>query len=109
MPRAIAIALILALLSPVALGEPLPVPEPPEIPEPVESGVPLEPEVTIIRRERETIYEYRVNGQVYLIRVQPEVGPPYYFVDSDGDGNVDVRRTQLDRDSHIHQWLLFRW
>ena len=38
---------------------------------------------TIVRKENATHHEYRANGQLYMIRVQPDVGPEYYLVDQD--------------------------
>ena len=87
--------------------EPMPISAPPP-PPPVQSGEPLEPEVTIRRTGRETIYEYRLNGQLYLVRVQPTWGPPYHFVDVNGDGELDYRPGEPVRDN-INQWILFRW
>ncbi len=64
----------------------------------------------IIRREGEKIIEeYRLDGRTYMIRVVPPVGVPYYFVDVDGDGNFDVRRSDLDQGLPIHQWKLLEW
>lgn len=82
--------------------------EPPPAPPPLQSGEPLEPEVTIRRTERETIYEYRQNGRLYLVRVQPRFGPPYHFVDVNGDGALDYRPGEPVRDN-INQWILWRW
>jgi len=86
-------------------GELIDAPPPPP---PLQSGEPLEPEVTIRRTERETIYEYRRNGQLFLVRVQPIVGPPYHFVDINGDGELDYRPGEPLRDN-IQQWILWRW
>lgn len=80
----------------------------PPAPPPLQSGEPLEPQVTIRRTEREVIYEYRRNGQLFLVRVQPRFGPPYHFVDVDNDGTLDYRPGEPVR-NNIHQWLLFRW
>jgi len=80
----------------------------PPPPPPLQSGEPLEPEVTIRRTERETIFEYRRNGQLFLVRVQPRFGPPYYFVDVNGDGELDYRPGDPLRDD-INQWILYRW
>jgi hypothetical protein len=83
--------------------EELPPPPPIE-----ESGQVIEPEVTIKQDEKGTTYEYRVNGQLTLVRVVPKVGAPYYFVDSDGDGELDIRR-EGPVDEAVNQWILFRW
>jgi hypothetical protein len=69
----------------------------------------IEPEVQIIKREDKTIEEYRVNGQLYMIKITPKEGAPYYLVDSDGDGSMDARRSQLEPNLMIPQWVIFRW
>lgn len=71
----------------------------------------LEPEVNIIRREDKTIEEYRVNGRLYMIKVTPKVGAPYFLVDNDGNGSFESRRadSELEPDIMIPNWVLFRW
>ena len=69
----------------------------------------LEPEITIIQMEEQTLEEYRINGQLYMIKVTPSKGPPYFIVDSDGDGVLDTRRNDLAPDILVPQWILFRW
>ena len=81
------------------------IPPPPPI---VESGQVIEPEVTIKQDEKGTTYEYRVNGRLTLLRVVPKVGPPYYFVDSNNDGVLDMEQKGPVYDS-VNQWILFRW
>ncbi len=83
-------------------------PEPPDLPPASYQGETIEPEVTIIETERQTIYEYRVRGQIYMVRIQPQVGPPYYLLDTTGDGQLDVRRDRVWNNA-IPQWLLFSW
>ena len=86
-------------------------PPPPPIPPVVEegpAGEALQPEVTIVPRQGDTIEEYRVNGRLYMIKVTPKKGYPYYLIDSDGDGRLETRRNELD-DPVIPQWILFRW
>jgi hypothetical protein len=84
-----------------------PIAAPPPPPQ-LQSGEMLEPEVTIRRTEREVIYEYRRNGQLYMVRVQPRVGPPYHFVDVDNDGTLDYRPGEPVH-NNINQWILWRW
>ncbi len=85
------------------------VPEVPELPLPVQSGEALEPDITIIRKGKKTIQEYRRGGRLYMIKVVPDIGPPYYFIDNDGDGKMDVRTNDLDNDSNINMWKIFEW
>jgi len=87
---------------------PAAVPEPPEIPPALVDGEAIEPEVTIIKKEEGTIYEYRINGMLYMIKVEPQVGPPYYLVDRDGDGEFDSRSTDPTKIA-VPQWILLRW
>jgi len=87
------------------------VPEPPELPLPdvIVDGEVIEPDVKIIKRGEEgTIYEYRINGQLYMVKIQPLKGPPYYMVDRDGDGEFDTRSTDPTNIS-VPQWILMRW
>jgi hypothetical protein len=83
-------------------------PEAPEIPSAAYQGETVEPEVTIIETERETIYEYRVRGQLYMVKVQPQIGPPYYLLDTNGDGELDVKEDRVWNNA-IPQWVLFSW
>lgn len=56
---------------------PIPEPDPPELeaqPDPE-----LESQVTIIQRGENKIEEHRVNGELYMIKVIPRIGPPYYL------------------------------
>lgn len=69
----------------------------------------MEPQVTIIRREGEVIEEYRLHGQLYMIRVTPRTGKPYYLVDTDGDGNLETRSHELDLRLMIPAWVILRW
>ncbi|MGD2021082.1 MAG: DUF2782 domain-containing protein [Thiohalocapsa sp.] len=80
----------------------------PAVPVPPTQTSRVEPEVTIIETDEEVIYEYRVKGQVYMVKIEPVVGPPYYLLDTDGDGTLDV---QEDRPPNLAlpQWLLFSW
>jgi hypothetical protein len=87
------------------------VPPPPAMSEDaVNEGVvdEFEPEVRIIRRGDDTIEEYRVNGQLYMVRITPAKGRPYYLIDSDGSGILDTRREALDNPD-IVKWRIFSW
>jgi hypothetical protein len=37
----------------------------------------------------DVVTEYRVSGQLRMVRVQPRRGPAWYLVDRDGDGRPD--------------------
>jgi len=84
--------------------------EPPGLfPLPYRGGeVAMEPEVTIIETGQECIYEYRVRGQLYMVKVQPQIGPPYYLLDTTGDGELDTRKDRVWSNT-VPQWVLFSW
>ena len=84
-------------------------PDPPPPPEPVLSGHTLEPEITIIQKRDETVEEYRHNGHLFMVKVTPTRGKPYYLMDSDGDGHLESRMSQLYSDFVIPKWVLFSW
>jgi len=69
----------------------------------------MEPEVTIIRREDRTVEEYRINGQLYMVKITPSKGYPYYLVDADGDGNLETQRNELDPKILVPSWVILRW
>lgn len=71
-------------------------------------GEMVEPEITIREEGDRVIYEYRVRGVLYMARVQPQAGPPYYLLDTDGDGVLDVSDAS-PRNLAVPQWLLFSW
>jgi hypothetical protein len=68
----------------------------------------LQPEVTIVHHGKETIEEYRVNGQLYMVKITPSNGIPYYLMDTDGDGSLETRRNDLENPSVV-QWRIFTW
>lgn len=82
--------------------------KPPKLPEPLKSGESIEPEVNIIQKDDETIEEYRHNGELYMIKVTPALGKPYYFIDTDGDGSLESKQFELGSDA-VPNWILLKW
>jgi hypothetical protein len=62
---------------------------PPPIPPKIQDEQ-IEPTVTIIEEETRLIEEYRHNGSVYMVKITPRGGVPYYYIDSDGDGQLEL-------------------
>lgn len=85
------------------------VPPPPDIPEQIQNGEPIEPEVTILQKDESTVEEYRLNGRLYMVKIIPAVGAPYYLLDRDGDGMMEFRSSKLGDDVVVPQWVLFEW
>ena len=72
-------------------------------------GETLEPQVTIRQKGEQTVTEYSVNGRLYMIKVKPAAGPAYYLADTDGDGELESRQSELDPGFLIPKWILFSW
>lgn len=66
-----------------------------------------EPQVTIRKKGKDTIEEYRINGELYMMKVTPEHGVPYYLhkEDSDGAWVNDGPNPPLS----VPKWILFRF
>ncbi len=64
------------------------------------------PDVTLIAGEKRTVYEYRQNGKLRLIKVVPEIGKPYYLAPRDptqGFGDLE------QADMLVPQWVLIEF
>jgi hypothetical protein len=96
------IALPLAAQQPPKLE---PLPEPPPPPPGVAADQALEPQVTITTRGENKVEEYRINGRLYMMKVTPPHGAPYYLIDNNGDGSM-VRRDSLDSGLRVPQWVI---
>jgi Protein of unknown function (DUF2782) len=83
-----------------------PVPEPPPPPAEIANDPELEPQITIVRRDNETIEEYRVSGRLTMVKVIPRHGRPYYLVADGADGTF-IRRDSLDTGLRVPLWVLF--
>lgn len=95
-----------ALIAPAAHAEkprlePLPdIPPPPGVVDPT-----LEPQITIIQRGGDRVEEFRINGKLYMIRVTPPHGRPYYLVDQRGDGAMR-RYDDLSPNFQVPMWVI---
>ncbi|HEU5337958.1 MAG TPA: DUF2782 domain-containing protein [Sulfuricaulis sp.] len=93
---------------PAAVPSPPAPPEnynPPAVPD-LPSGEP-EPEVTITTKGTEIHEEYRLNGRLYMIKVIPKKGKPYYLIDQEGSGQFS--RSDFDSRIAIPTWVIKRF
>ena len=61
------------------------------------------PDITLIASEERSVYEFRQNGQLRMIKVVPKFGKPYYLAPRDpttGFGDLE------QADSLIAEWVL---
>lgn len=85
-----------------------PLPQPPAFTPGADATPGDEPEVTIIKQTDLTIEEFRSGGKLYMIKVTPKYGPPYYLVDDRGDGKF-ARQESLDSGYRPPQWIIHRF
>ena len=88
----------------------------PEVPEPPELALPspgageedssLEPQVTITKRGEDKVEEYRLNGRIYMIKITPPIGMPYYLIDNFGDGTFATGTGGLDQGVRPPMWVI---
>jgi len=69
----------------------------------------IEPTVTIRDEEGKRIEEYSRGGQVYMVKVIPDKGVPYYYVDSDGDGRLETAPTKDLEQVRPVYWKVKEW
>jgi hypothetical protein len=118
------VLLTLLMLSSLAVRAeypPTPVPDaPPPPPMPLPDAQPpppsglsgeeeLHPEVKITKRGMDIIYEYRLNNQLYMVKIVPRIGYPYYLVDQDGNGSLESRYSNLEPNLVVPRWIIYRW
>lgn len=67
-----------------------------------------EPQVTIKQKGTSKVEEYRLNGRLYMIKVTPSTGKPYYLIDSRGDGQFS-RQDSIGPRVQPPMWVIHRW
>jgi hypothetical protein len=75
---------------------------------PPAAGVPdaaLEPEVTISHRGEDKVEEFRLRGRLYMVKVTPPHGRPYYLIDPRGDGQMR-RYDDLSPNFVVPLWMI---
>lgn len=86
--------------------KPLP---PPPVLEPLPQDGDLEPEVKITKQTDTIIEEYRVGGKLYMIKVTPKVGFPYFMIDDNGDGNFSRQDSPEFSRMRPPRWVIHRF
>jgi hypothetical protein len=80
--------------------EPIPEPPPPGL-----LNEALEPQVTITKRGDDKVEEFRMAGKLYMQKVTPSHGVPYYLLDHSGDGQW-VRQDSKDAGLRVPMWVI---
>jgi len=101
--------LLLVALPVWAQTEPQPLPAIPPPPPGMEAfDAALEPQVTIVKSEKDSREEFRIKGKLYMIKVTPSVGKPYYLVDRQGDGNF-IEADIAPNPVRPPMWVIHSW
>ena len=69
----------------------------------------IEPTVTIREEEERRVEEYSRNGQVYMVKIIPKGGVPYYYIDTDGDGNLETSPSKGLEPVRPVYWKVKEW
>ena len=64
-------------------------------------------DVTSRTVDGDLVEEYRVQGQLHVVKVTPRRGAPYYLVDKNGDGRLDT--SEGEGTVSPVMWKLFEW
>jgi hypothetical protein len=86
--------------------EPLPEALPP--PPVIEANPNDAPEITIVKKGETTVEEYRMHGELYMQKITPTHGKPYYLMKQDQGGSwskYDGPAAPLV----IPKWVIFRF
>ena len=70
----------------------------------------IEPQIRITTEDDKVIEEYSYNGRVYLVKVTPDHGVPYFYMDVDGDGQLELQKSD-DALNPVQPilWKLKKW
>ena len=107
MRRLLPALFLLAVLPVAAQNRPADLQPLPDVPPPPPGvyDASLEPQVTIVKRGENKEEEFRSNGKLYMIKVTPPDGVPYYLLDPDGKGAWE-RKDPLDTSFRVPMWVI---
>ncbi|MBI5329058.1 MAG: DUF2782 domain-containing protein [Betaproteobacteria bacterium] len=100
--------LLAALLLPLSVQAKSPPLEPlPYIPPPpgMAADADLEPQITIRRKDDSRIEEFRIKGRLYMIKITPAHGKPYFLIDHKGDGQM-TRHDDVTPTLSVPLWVI---
>lgn len=102
------IAPLLLALATAQAPAPKDVPIPPKAPPPAAEEA--APTVQIRTGDNgDVIEEYRQEGRLYMVRVRPAHGKPYYFFDNNGDGLLDRADAEHTGGVAPVYWEIYTW
>ena len=103
-------SLLLAFALPVTAQQPPklePLPDAPPPPAMQADNPADEPQVTISRRGDDKVEEFRIRGKLYMVKVTPPHGVPYYLIDKEGNGQMV--RDDAAPNLAVPMWVIKSW
>ena len=79
-------------------------PQPPLATKHTDANALPEPEVTTTTRAEERREEFRMGGRLYMIKVTPKGGRPYFLVDKEGKG--EFVKDDIQHDVSPPMWVI---
>ncbi|MCX7207991.1 MAG: DUF2782 domain-containing protein [Proteobacteria bacterium] len=67
------------------------------------------PEIRVIEKADATIAEYRLRGKLYMVKVTPKVGLPYFLIDKEGQGRFDRSDDLGGSNLSVPRWVIFEF
>ncbi|AZN37288.1 DUF2782 domain-containing protein [Iodobacter ciconiae] len=67
------------------------------------------PEIRVIEKNDVTIAEYRIRGKLYMVKVSPKVGLPYFLIDKEGQGRFDRSDDLGSSNLSVPRWVIFEF
>lgn len=68
----------------------------------------LEPEVTITEGTDATVEEHRINGQLYMIKIIPRIGRPYFLLNR-SRASEPPHRGNMESGISVPMWEIYRF
>jgi len=79
------------------------------LPSSFDSDYTNEPEITITKDGASTIEEYRVNGQLYMLKVTPDGNFPPYYLYKQSIGGIWNRVDGIEEPLIVPQWVVLEF
>lgn len=68
----------------------------------------LEPEITIHEGKDKMIEEYRINGELYMLKITPRIGKPYYLLNRRSAAGTP-HRGDMESGISVPMWQVYRF
>lgn len=90
------------------LLEPLPEALPPPTAKDLDKELKETPEITVRKKGRDKVEEYRIHGDLYMMKITPPHGKPYYLYKEDQNGAWE-RFDGVTPPVSVPKWILFHF